>query len=389
MPTIVAAQGTDPTTAGVVWLREQQLENGSYGDEIGATAFSLIAFATENEINAEAMDWLSTRDYSTVGLDEVSLTLIALVATDTDVASFADGELLARHSALLREAEAQRTDALCLGLVARYNLDIPLQDAALDSILSRQNADGGFSVTTEDASDVTTTAICMHVLAAAESTDVLATTMDYLRATQLDDDGWSIDAASITSDPLGTAFAMLGLIAAGESLANWGNPERTLVLFVAEETGAFVFSDDSDLFTNIISTIVAIPVFRGFSLNSFAPALQSEETVENNGDVPVLDANWKLVGDGFGFTLDSADDFFTLVIDPFTDEELYGVEIINWTADYTYTGYIVEGYLTAEILMWMAEQEPDVYELISPEALGLMAEAELVQLPDDVQARAN
>lgn len=387
LPTAAHAQLNDPTAA-LEWLRTQQLENGSFGDEVGATALGVFAFATEGETNQAGLDWIETQDFSEIGLDEVSLTLIALMSVEADVADFADGTLLARHSELMRAADDQATDALCLGFIARYNLDLPLQAATLSTVVARQNDDGGFGQSATLPADVTTTSLCVHALAAATEDTALASALDFLRDSQTADDGWSINGTE--SDPLGTAFAMMGLIAAGEPLSDWGNPERTLVLFASDETGAFDFADGSDSFLNTISTIVSIPVFRGVSLNSYAPALLNAENgnATTADGIPVLDANWKLVGDGFGIELDTADDFFVVVVDPFTDDELTGIEIINWTADYTYTGYIVESYLPADVLLWMAEQDETVFKDISDETLALLPEAELAKLPEEIRARA-
>jgi uncharacterized surface protein with fasciclin (FAS1) repeats len=119
------------------------------------------------------------------------------------------------------------------------------------------------------------------------------------------------------------------------------------------------------------------------------------ETVASSSGMsegPALDANWAAVAGGFGMAeLDSADDFFVDVIDPFAEGEaaqLYGIEIINWTADYQYTGFIVERFLPAEVLIWMAEQDPSVWEGISESVLALLPAEELAKLPEDVQARA-
>lgn len=392
IPAVVMAQGGDPALSGVEWLNTQQEENGSFGDEVGATSLAIFASVAVNEENTAALDWLAEQDYTEIGLDEVGLALIALNALGEDISAFADGELLARFSALLRDFETQNTDALCIGLIARYNLDLPLSEELVSALVSRQLESGGFAVNAEtETADVTTTSLCIHVLSAAEQADALVQGLEYLRSVQLEDDGWSIDSSATEGDPLGTAFAIHALTAAGEVLTDWGSPERTLIAF-ANEDGAFINGDGSNDFLNVISTIVAIPVFRGVHLNSFAPAAQAVATEPDTGGgaaPPVLDANWGLIGDGFMIELDTADDFFTTVVDPFTGDELYGVEIINWTAEYTYTGYIVENYLTADILLWMIDQDPSVADDVSTETLSLMATEELQLLPEDLQARAN
>jgi len=394
LPLSVYAQTGDNTLNSLFWLQDQQSENGSFADRIGTTSFALFAFASGGQQNATALTWLEEQDFSAVGLGDVSLALITLVANDIDVAEFADGNALARYSELMRDdLDTQRTDALCYGLVTRYNLDIPIQDDTLAMVQSRQNADGGFGANTAMPSDVVTTSVCVHALVAAGADNTVQDALGFLQATQLEDDGWQLENPEntlIASDPIATGFVMLALIAADEPLSDWGNPERTLILFADEDTGVFVFEESDDPLSDVIATTVAVPVFQGLSLNSFAPAEQVPATADASGgsDVPVLDANWKLVGDGFGVELDTADDFFVTVTDPFTSDELSGVEIINWTAEYSYTGYIVESHLTAEILLWMAGQDASVLDNLSPAALAMMPADELAQLPEAVQVRA-
>ena len=377
-------QGGDPASNGAAWLVSQQEGNGSFGDEIGATALAVFAAQSVGEENEAALAYIEAQSFDDVGLDEVGLTLIALTAIETDPSEFADGVVLARLSALLRDADAQRTDALCLGLIARINLDIPISDDLMNLLLSRQEDNGGFAVDDESSTDVTSTSLCIHVLSANDQPDALADALNYLRATQFDDSGWAIFEDSTASDPLGTAFGLQALSVANESTSDWGSPERLLITFMDDE-GAFIFEDGSDAFFNAISTIVAVPVFRGVHLNSYAPAYRMDDGDDDLG-APVLDANWGLVGDGFLIELDTADDFFTTVTDPFTGESLYGVEIINWTTEYSYTGYIVQEYLTADILLWMIEQDPTVIDSISDETLSLMNPAERERLPEALQA---
>jgi transforming growth factor-beta-induced protein len=123
-----------------------------------------------------------------------------------------------------------------------------------------------------------------------------------------------------------------------------------------------------------------------------APVEEAEETEEGDSafpEGPALQQNWAIVGDGFGMEeLDSADDFFVTVNDPFTGDELYGVQIINWTAEYEHTGFIVENSLPADVLIWMAEQDPTTWENISPVTVSLLPAEELAKLPEEVQALA-
>jgi uncharacterized surface protein with fasciclin (FAS1) repeats len=147
----------------------------------------------------------------------------------------------------------------------------------------------------------------------------------------------------------------------------------------------------------------AIHIINGVLIPPDDAIINVEELMGEAGETdiaegPALDAqNWAPVMGGFNdfapseeFTmpeLDTADDFFVTVIDPFTQEELYGVEIINWVAEYQYTSYIVEQFLPGEVLVWMGEQDPTTWENISDETLKKLPAEELAKLPAEVQAR--
>lgn len=382
------AYAQDPATLAGNWLANYQNDEGSYDNDFFLTSLAIAALASVGQQNEAALDWLESNVSDELDLSDASMGIIAVLAAGEDVGSFAEGNLLGTYTALLRAERGEHIDGLCLGLVARHNLGIPLPETAIAALVNFQNEDGGYSDELAGPSNVLATSLCIHVLAVTEEAEALENALDYLDVVQLDDDGWSYGPENNISDPVGTAIATQALIAADETLSDWGSPERTLFGFLDAETGAFVFDTGSENLT-ALATAFALPVFRGKSLNSFAIVAESEDSVENEDTIegPALDQNWKLVGDGFGMEeLDTADDFFVTVVDPFTDEELYGIEIINWTAEYQYTGYIVEQYMTAEILNWMAEQDPATWEHISVSTLNLLSEDELVQLPEDIQA---
>lgn len=386
IPVVSMSAQADPV-ASAAWLAAQQEENGSFGGAVGPTALSLMALSAVGEENPAALEWLSTQPFSEMSLSELSLSLIALVATGADVSNFADGELLANYSEELRDVDNLDTDEYCMGLIARYVFEVPISQAQNDALAILIRDDGSFGADIGEDSDIITTSLCVQALVATELDASVALALDYIRSQQRADGGWSLYPNVETSDPYATAHVMQALIAADQSFSDWENPERTLIEF-ADERGAFLFGDGQNNVFNLISTAVAIPVFQGMSLLDFSPVMQAVSDASVASDAPLLNANWKLVGDGFQIELDTADDFFTTVVDPFTDEELYGVEIINWTTDYPYTGYIVEQYLTADIILWMAEQDPTVLDMISVATLLKMPAEELVNLPAELQARA-
>jgi uncharacterized surface protein with fasciclin (FAS1) repeats len=182
-------------------------------------------------------------------------------------------------------------------------------------------------------------------------------------------------------------------------------PESPLGLSLNEEGGLLVNEVltgeiiEADNGLVIIIEAVLIPaegqLLSAEALAELFPATEGEDGMgEESGmdsEGPALDENWAAVASGFGMSeLDTADDFFVTVVDPFAagaDNELYGVEIINWTADYRYTGFIIEQFLPAEVLIWMAEQDPSVWEGLSDSVLKKLPAEELAKLPAEVQAR--
>ena len=73
-------QGGDPAVLASDWLTTQQSDNGSFGDEIGATAMSVIAQASVGQENEAALAWLEENVSDELALDEASFTVIAVIA---------------------------------------------------------------------------------------------------------------------------------------------------------------------------------------------------------------------------------------------------------------------------------------------------------------------
>ncbi|MCB9435558.1 MAG: efflux RND transporter permease subunit [Anaerolineales bacterium] len=114
-----------------------------------------------------------------------------------------------------------------------------------------------------------------------------------------------------------------------------------------------------------------------------------QPNTDSDNDIPQLDAQWQAVADGFGVgEFDSADDILNSTVTiPSSGEELTGIAIINWLAGYELAKSIVADHLPADVILWMAEQDPTVWENISPETLNLLPDEVVTQFPSEVQAR--
>lgn len=391
-----AAQG-DPATAAADWVESQQAEDGSFAEDPDITSAAAIALALLERPNEAAVAWMEdyvTTNQDSLSLDTISTILLAAIANGVDPATFADGAALEIHGALLREARGEDMSDLCFGLVAMAASGSPLPPTAISGLTALQNEDGGFGASEGEDSEAVYTGLCLHVLVTAEETEAVDAAKNYLKETVLADGGWSTLGAD-TSDGFATAFTLLGLTAAGDTASrDWGQAVGFLFSQQDRETGKVIALPDmaEEDSINVAATSVFMMVFRGVSYNDIQTAEPTEEAaaaVTTADEGPALDPNWEPVRDGFGMEqLDTADDFFVTVVDPFTDEELYGVDIINWVAEYQYTGYIIENYLPAEVLLWMNEQDPTTFENIGDATLELLPDEVLAQLPEELQARA-
>ncbi len=406
----VQAQGGDPAVIAAEYLKSQQLEDGSWDSDLSTTAMAVIALSALGEDTSAALAWMESEVSSlsfpedAPEIDTAAIVLIAVAETGGDVTTFAEGQLLVAFSETLAQSRGEDITDLCFGLVALPALGQEFPSTAIMGLGMLQNEDGGYGTPAEDAAEtessstVEDTSVCVQVLAAAGEIDALAKALEYLKANQKEDGGWALSFTDDgTSDPFATALVIQTLLAAGEDLADWGNPENLLFGIINFETGEVTFGDGSIPSATLMSTALAVQVFRGVVWTDLGAGLPSTDggSTSEGGDTaaveegPALDPNWAVVAGGFAMTeLDTADDFLVTVVDPFNGDELFGVQIINWTAEYTYTPFLIEQFMPAEVLLWLADHEPDFWTNLSDVAIGLLPADVLAQLPADVQARA-
>lgn len=403
---VIGAQG-DPAISAVDWIETQQAEDGSFaaGDPniTAAAATSLALLDRPNEAAVAYLENYVAENADSLRLEVVSAIILAVIAHDIDPTAFADGAALELHSSLLREQRGEDSTGLCLGLVALAATGAELPATAVSGVVGIQNEDGGFGSGAGEPSEPIYTAVCIHALAKAGEAEATQAAVAYLDSTQLADGGWATLGGE-TSDGFGTAYVLVGLAAAEEDLmGSWGDAVGYLMSQQDRETGEVTalapeVAGDQAAALNVAANALFTMAFRGLSYNdigattvSIAEPTATEEAAEATTleEGPALDGNWLAIADGFGMTeLDTADDFFVTVIDPFTNEELYGVQIINWVAEYQYTGYIIEQYLPADVLLYMQATDPTTFENLGDAAIALLPADVLAELPEEVQARA-
>jgi prenyltransferase beta subunit len=279
-PASAAAQ-TQPLQAALDWLRTQQQADGGFsngfvpGSDPGATADALLAITSAGQEAAawtvggnDPLEWLATAVQSgaVAGAGGLAKVALALQAAGLDVHSFGGMDLT---QAILADQDPETglfgggTYDSALAIQALLAADTALPDGALQRLLATRLPDGAYAFNadqTPGAGDSNTTALVVLALMAAGEQDAAAPSLEYFRATQNDDGGWTYQKPSAfgeATDANSTALVMQALLAAGEDLAAWDDPASAL-LSLQQPSGAFAFNAATPG-DNLLATVQAIP----------------------------------------------------------------------------------------------------------------------------------
>lgn len=272
---------TGPMQAAAAWLRTQQQADGGFsngfvpGSDPGATADAVLAIAAAGEAPTDwtiggksPLDFLeqSAASGSIAGAGAFAKLALAAVAAGADPRSFGGVDLIA---GVLDDYSAQAglfgsgpfDSALALQALALAGEPAP--QGAVAGLLATRLADGAHSFngdTTPGAGDSNTTAMAVLALIAAGQRQEIAPSVEYFRAAQNDDGGWTYQKPSAfgeATDANSTALVMQALVAAGEDLSAWKDPAQAL-LALQVPSGAFIFNAASSS-ENLLATAQALP----------------------------------------------------------------------------------------------------------------------------------
>jgi hypothetical protein len=287
LPTFSGAAQKDggDLTGAVSWLKDQQQEDGGFSNgfapesDIGATADAVLALVIAGEDPAlvkmkekSPIDFLEERIEAgdVQGAGAAAKVILALNAVGIDPRSFGGVNLV---SAVLDDFDAglglfgMGPFDSGLALAALVAIGETFPEGAVDGLLASRLEDGSFSFNVDESlvtGDSNTTAIVVQSLIAAGAEDAIGPSLDYFRATQNEDGGWTYQKPSEfgeETDANSTALVIQVLDAAGENLEDWGDPIATLESLQLE-SGAFGFSATFPD-ANILATIQAIPTLAG------------------------------------------------------------------------------------------------------------------------------
>lgn len=267
----------------IVYMRTQQAPDGTFaGFGAGSTADALFALAAAGLNGSEFKNGGASATAGLVAATPEAVKDIGVAAKFVLAALLAGQEPRTLGGAdvvavvqngfdPVTELYGKDTTSSALAVLALNAAGEQIQPQALAKLEQSQLPDGGWSFdgTAPTGSDTNTTAMVLQALIAANGTaDVRTRALDYLRTQQNDDGGFPYSQTSQfgnASDANSTAVTVQAILAAGESLTEWGKngamPLDRLLAF-QNDSGAFRYQDATPD-DNQLATYQAIPAVAG------------------------------------------------------------------------------------------------------------------------------
>ncbi len=285
LPVAALAKSDPAVAAAVESLHTWQQTDGGFtngfaeGSNMGATADAVLALVAAEEDPAawtmsggSPLDYLAGQTGNLSGPGEAAKVAMAVTVAGHDPRAFGGSDLVAVISAGYDPASGFFGGGpfdSALALLALTTADEPAPPGAVDGLLAARLDDGSYSFTgdtTPGAGDSNTTALAIQALVAVGAGEQTRPSIEYLRATQNEDGGWTYQKPSAfgeETDANSTALAIQALLAAGEDLTAWGDPVQALLNLQAPG-GAFLFNRSTGT-ENVLATVQAIPALVGLS----------------------------------------------------------------------------------------------------------------------------
>ncbi|HVO70282.1 MAG TPA: prenyltransferase/squalene oxidase repeat-containing protein [Aggregatilineaceae bacterium] len=286
---VLAQEESTPTAKALEFLKTKLNDDGGFStgfapeSDITTTADVIVATALADQdpettfIAGEntPVSFLEAQVAAgkVAGAGQLAKVLNAAVAAGADVRDFGGQRLIDDLLNTQQQGGMFGTGAFdhCLALIALQNAAVDLPDGALDALIGAQNDDGGWGFMAGQASDTNTTGLCLQALAPTGAADATKAGLAYLKAIQNEDSGWPYQNPSdygTDSDTNSTALVVQALVANGEDLAEWNDPQEWL-LSMQLENGAFSFQEAAPG-ESILATVGAIPALEEKPLNAWA-----------------------------------------------------------------------------------------------------------------------
>jgi hypothetical protein len=284
----LAGPGDDAASKALTWLATKQNADGGFSDgfspnsKLSSTADAILAItaagqdaSTWKRGGVSPLDYLQSQAGQTTNGGEIAKVVLAVVATGGTLRARSWGgvDLIARLHGLHKSGGYGGTlyeDTLVVLALVNAGQSVP--DDVTARLLKAQTADGAWAFTGDTAAgagDTNTTALVVQALIATGKRDAIGRALDYLRRTQNADAGWPYQVPSAfgtETDANSTANVLQALIAARESLSNWGksgqsDPLGALIRLQDAKTGAFNFQASAPG-ANLLATMQAVPALK-------------------------------------------------------------------------------------------------------------------------------
>jgi hypothetical protein len=270
----------------LTWLRTQQQGDGGFsngfsaGSDLGTTADAMLAItaggqdpSTWSPAGASPLDFLANAvqagNVTNPGAAaKVALAMLA-AGKDPHVAAGLDlaNPILEGFDAGTGFFGMGPFDS-SLAILALTGMHTPLPEGALAGLIAARLPDGAYAFNgdlTPGAGDSNTTALAVQALLSAGRRDDTTASLDYFRAVQNEDDGWTYQKPSAfgeATDANSTALVLQALLASGERPIDWGDPLAALSSLQVP-SGAFIFNAATSS-ENLLATVQALPALAGW-----------------------------------------------------------------------------------------------------------------------------
>ena len=263
-----AAPAPSPTEGvgqALTWLRAQQQGDGGFsngfsaGSDLGTTADAMLAIiaggqdpSTWSPAGASPLDFLANAVQAGNVTNPGAAAKVALAMLAAGKGPHAVAGLDLANPIL--EGFDAGTGFFGMGpfdsslaILALTGMHTPLPEGALAGLLAARLPDGAYAFNgdlTPGAGDSNTTALAVQALLAAGRRDDTTASLDYFRAAQNEDDGWTYQKPSAfgeATDANSTALVLQALLASGERPNEWGDALAALSSLQVP-SGAFIFN---------------------------------------------------------------------------------------------------------------------------------------------------
>ncbi|HBY94296.1 MAG: terpene cyclase/mutase family protein [Ardenticatenaceae bacterium] len=273
------AQGSD-LAAAVNWLKSKQAADGGFSDGFSdgssapATAEAVLAAAAAGQDTStwgspSPLDYLAAQAPTLNESGPLAKTILAVTAAGLDPANFAGTNLVQKLQGTYN-ADAGAFKGLvndhAFGILALNAAGAEIPAKATATLEGLQADDGGWSFDGQSQSDTNSTAVAIQALLAggrAATSEPITKALAFLKTQQNEDGGFPYSKPNqfgTATDANSTAYVIQALLASGQNLADWKNPDKALAALQLPE-GAFEYQTGQG--ANYLATAQAVPALAG------------------------------------------------------------------------------------------------------------------------------